>query len=60
MLFKDNIFGLNKGRLIGNSSYHVVYGKQNPYSRKDKFNKIPLIVDDEEYIKKYLPRNKGN
>ena len=47
MLFKNNILGLSKGRLIGNSSYHVVYDKQNPYTRNDKMNKIPLIVDDE-------------
>ena len=31
MLFKQNVLGLNKGRLLGNSSFHVVYDKQNPY-----------------------------
>lgn len=25
MLFKDNLFGLSKGRLLGNSSFHVMF-----------------------------------
>jgi hypothetical protein len=47
MLFKENVMGVQKGRLLGNSSYHVMYDKQNPYKRKKNYPLIPLVVDDE-------------
>ena len=57
MFFKEKLFGLEKGRLLGNSSFHVMYNKEHPYSRPKGFPKIPFIVDDEEYLDQYLPLN---
>jgi hypothetical protein len=57
MFFKENLFGLSKGRLLGNSSFHVMFEKEHPYARNAEFPYIPLVVEDEEYYKKYLPVN---
>lgn len=57
MLFKENLLGLSKGRLLGNSSFHVMYGRENPYSRPKGFPNIPFITEDDEYLEKYLPLN---
>lgn len=47
MLFKDNLFGLSKGRLLGNSSFHVMSKNHEPYKRQKGFPHIPFILEDE-------------
>lgn len=56
MFFDDDVMGVRKCRLLGNSSFHV-FSKEGPYLRKKGFPYIPLICPDEEYMKKYLPLN---
>ena len=58
MLFQDNILGVPKCRLLGNSSFHV-FSEQKPYQRKEGFPIIPFIEDDENYQKKYRPLTPG-
>lgn len=43
MLFKESFWGVPLCRLLGNSSFHVVYQKEHPYHRKKGFPPIPFI-----------------
>ena len=54
MMFAEDVMGVRKCRLLGNSSFHV-FQKEGPYQRKKGFPFIPLLEDDNEYLKKYLP-----
>jgi hypothetical protein len=57
MLFRDHFWGVPKCRLLGNSSFHVIFDKEHPYQRKPAFPRIPFIADDEAYLRKFLPLN---
>lgn len=46
MLFKDNLFGVSKSRLVGNSSFHVINEIDTPYDRPKDFPFIPFITED--------------
>lgn len=56
MFFQQGLFGINKCRLLGNSSFHV-HQKEGPYERKKDSPNIPFIEDDKSYLKKYIPKN---
>jgi hypothetical protein len=55
MMFRDDFWGVPRCRLLGNSSFHVIYEKEHPYHRNPSFPRIPFIEPDEVYLKKYLP-----
>ena len=60
MLFREHFWGVPRCRLLGNSSFHVIFDKEHPYSRKPEFPKIPFVVNDEQYLKSYLPVNRDS
>lgn len=55
MLFQNDFLGVSKCRLLGNSSFHVVFDKEDPYKRKEGFPLIPFVEEDGKYYQKYLP-----